>query len=458
MSETLTSSQVKELTTHYTYGTWRRQKGWTPLHVADAEDCYFTDGDGKKYLDFSAQLMCVTLGHKNRAIVQAIKDQADKLAYAGPGWATTIRAELSKLLLEVLPKGLEKFFFTTSGTEANEAAFKIARMVTGKTKIISRYRSYHGSTMGSIAATGDPRRWAMEPAGKIPGVIFAPEVNCYKCPILHTYPGCRIACVEYVEHMIRNESDVAAVIVEPVVGTNGVLVPPKEYLPRLRQICDTHNVLLIADEVMSGWCRTGKWFAVDNWNVHPDILTTAKGITNAAIPLGLCATTARIASYFDEHFFSHGHTYEAHPLTLAPAVASINEMKRLKLNDRANQMGAYLGQQLAALKSKHPSIGDVRGIGLFWAVELVKNQKTKEPFNTGEDKVAGRPMLVDKVAAHCMSNGVYIQAWMSHFVIAPPLIISKEDIDRGVAALDEALTFADDEVQKEGTALTAANR
>lgn len=458
MPNTLSPSEVKELTTHYTYGTWRRQKGWAPLYVVDAEDCQFTDGDGKKYLDFSAQLMCVTLGHKNRAVVQAIKDQAEKLAYVGPGWATDVRAELSKLLVEVLPKGLEKFFFTTSGTEANEAAFKIARMVTGKTKIISRYRSYHGSTMGSIAATGDPRRWAMEPAGKIPGVIFAPEVNCYKCPILHTYPGCGIACVEYVEHMIANESDVAAVIIEPVVGTNGVLVPPKEYLPRLRQICDARAVLLIADEVMSGWCRTGKWFAVDNWNVQPDILTTAKGITNAAIPLGLCATTAKIASYFDERFFSHGHTYEAHPLTLAPAIASINEMKRLKLNERATQMGAYLGQKLTALKAKHPSIGDVRGIGMFWAVELVKDQEAKTPFNTGEDKVAGRPMLVDKVAARAMGNGVYIQAWMSHFVIAPPLIISKEEIDRGVAVFDEALSLADAEVQRNEPALTAANK
>jgi len=448
MTQTLSSLQVKELTTHYTYGTWRRQKGWAPLYIVDAEDCHFVDADGKKYLDFSAQLMCVTLGHKNRAVVKAIQDQAERLAYIGPGWATEVRAELSQLLLEVLPRGLEKFFFTTSGTEANEAAFKIARMVTGKTKIISRYRSYHGSTMGSIAATGDPRRWAMEPAGKIPGVIFAPEVNCYQCPIGHTYPGCAIACAEYVEHMIENESDVAAVIVEPVVGTNGVLVPPKEYMPRLRQICDAHGVLLIADEVMTGWCRTGKWFAVDHWNVVPDILTTAKGITNAAIPLGLCATTAKVASYFDDHFFSHGHTYEAHPLTLAPAVASIHEMKRLKLNERANEVGAYLGQKLSALKQRHPSIGEVRGLGMFWAVELVKNQTTKAPFNTYADKVSSKPLLVDKVAARAMSNGVYIQAWVSHFVIAPPLIISREDIDRGVAVLDEALTLADAEVDR----------
>jgi taurine---2-oxoglutarate transaminase len=447
MTDHLSPTQIRDLTTRYTYGTWRRQKGWSPLPIVDAEDCHFVDAEGKRYLDFSAQLMCVTLGHKNRAVVEAIAEQARKLAFIGPGFATEVRAELSKLLIEVLPEGLDKFFFTTSGTEANEAAFKIARMATGKTKIISRYRSYHGSTMGSIAATGDPRRWAMEPAGKIPGVIFAPEVNCYKCPIGHTYPACNIACAEYVEHMIENESDVAAVIVEPVVGTNGVLIPPKEYMPRLRKICDDHQVLLIADEVMTGWCRTGKWFAMDHWNVVPDILTTAKGITNAAIPLGLCATTGKIASYFDDHFFSHGHTYEAHPLTLAPAIASINEMKRLKLAERATEVGAYLGQRLNELKPRHRSIGDVRGIGMFWAVELVKNQKTKAPFNTGSDKIAGKTLLVDRVASRMMSQGVYIQAWMSHFVIAPPLIITKSDIDHGVAALDEALSIADEEAE-----------
>jgi taurine--2-oxoglutarate transaminase len=446
MTEPLSSSQISDLTSRYTYGTWRRQKGWAPLPIVDAEDCYFVDAEGKRYLDFSAQLMCVTLGHKNRAVIDAIAEQARKLAFIGPGFATEVRAELSQRLLEVLPPGLEKFFFTTSGTEANEAAFKIARMVSGKTKIISRYRSYHGSTMGSVAATGDPRRWAMEPAGKIPGVIFAPEVNCYKCPIGHTYPGCNIACAEYVEHMIENESDVAAMIVEPVVGTNGVLVPPKEYMPRLRKICDDHQVLLIADEVMSGWCRTGKWFAMDHWNVVPDILTTAKGITNAAIPLGLCATTGKIASYFSDHFFSHGHTYEAHPLTLAPAIASIKEMKRLNLPQRATEVGAYLGEKLSALKPRHPSIGEVRGIGMFWAVDLVKNQTTKSPFNTGLDKVSGKPLLVDRVAARAMANGVYVQAWLSHFVIAPPLIITREQIDDGVAALDGALDIADAEL------------
>jgi taurine--2-oxoglutarate transaminase len=211
MPTTFLSEQTSALTKQLNYGTWRFQKSWNPLHIVDAEGCFFVDASGRRYLDLSSQLMCVNLGHKNQAVIEAIAEQARKLPYVSPGYATDARAELSQLLLEVLPEGLTKFFFTTSGTEANEAAFKIARMYTGKTKIIARYRSYHGSTMGSIAATGDPRRWAMEPGGKGQGFLFAPEVNCYLCPIKHTYPGCNVACVDYIEHMIENESDVAAV-------------------------------------------------------------------------------------------------------------------------------------------------------------------------------------------------------------------------------------------------------
>src|ERR1700735_4578894 len=441
--EQLSSQEVVDATRQLNYGTWRYQKGWTPLHIVDAKDCHFIDSAGKRYLDFSAQLMCVNLGHKNPTVIEAIVEQARTLPYMAPGYATTVRAELSQLLLEVLPKGLVKFFFATSGTEANEAAMKIARMFTGKTKIIARSRSYYGSTMASIAATGDPRRWPMEPGGKGQGIIFAPEVNCYSCPIKHEYPGCNIACADYLEHMIENESDVAAVIVEPVVGTNGVLVPPPEYFPRLRKICDRHNVLLIADEVMSGWGRTGKWFAVDHWNVKPDILVTAKDITSAYVPLGLCATSARIAEYFDDHYFAHGHTYEAHPMTLAPAVATIEEMQRLKLVERAAELEPYVREKLEALKAKHPSVGDVRGLGLFFAVELVKNRETKQPFNTMRDKVEGKPLVVDQIAAKMMADGVAQQAWVSHFVIAPPLIVTKEELDFGIDALDRHLAIAD---------------
>jgi len=442
----MTSEQIVEITSKHTYGTWRYQKGWKPLHIVDAEGCYFTDSSGKNYLDFSAQLMCSNLGHKNKAVIKSIADQAEKLSFIAPGFTTDVRAELSKLLLEVLPEGLEKFYFSTSGTEANEAAIKIARMYTGKYKIISRYNSYHGSTAASIAATGDPRRWAVEPAGKIDGVIFAPECNCYRCPLGHSYPDCNMACADYIEHMIKNEGNVAAVMIEPVVGTNGILVPPREYLPKLRKICDDNNVLLIADEVMSGWGRTGKWFAVDNWSIKPDILTTAKGITSAYVPLGLTATTMKIADYFNDHYFAHGHTYEAHPLTLAPAIAAIKEIKRLNLIERSAKMGVYLNKKLEDLKTKHKSIGDVRGIGLFWAIELVKSKKTKEPFNTKEDKIKGNKLMVDKVTAEMMKNGVYMQGWISHFVIAPPLIISEDEIDAAIGALDTALTIVDSEV------------
>jgi len=442
----LTTEEIVELSARYTYGTWRFQKNWKPMHLADAEGCWFTDGNGKKYLDFSAQLMCVSLGHKNRAVIDAIKEQAEKLPFAAPGFATEARAELCQALLEVLPKGLEKFYFSTSGTEANEAAIKIARMYTGKYKIISRYNSYHGSTAAAIAATGDPRRWFVEPSGKIDGVIFAPEVNCYRCPIKHTYPGCGIACADYIEHMIKNENNVAAIILEPVVGTNGVLVPPDEYFPKLRKICDENNVLIIADEVMSGWSRTGKWFAVDHWGIVPDILTTAKGITSAYVPLGLTATTNKIAEYFNDHFFAHGHTYEAHPMTLYPAVAAINEMKRLDLNNRSRIMGDYLQSKLLELKEKHACIGDVRGLGLFRCVELVKNRVTKEPFNTKNEKFEGKPLMVDKISAELMKNGLYLQSWVSHFIIAPPLIITEEEIDFAIDKLDSALMIADKEV------------
>lgn len=448
--ESLSSPEVVDSTKRLNYGTWRMQKNWSPLHVVDAEGCYFTDANGKRYLDFSSQLMCVNLGHKNPAVMDAIAKQAQTLPYIAPGYATTVRAELSRLLLEVLPEGLVKFFFTTSGTEANEAAIKIARMFTGKTKIIARYRSYHGSTSASIAATGDPRRWPLEPGAKGQGVIFAPEVNCYCCPIRHQYPGCDIACADYIEHMIANESDVAAVLVEPVVGTNGVLAPPPDYFPRLRKICDRHGVLLIADEVMTGWGRTGRWFAMEHWNVKPDILVTAKGITSAYVPLGLCATTARIAAYFDDHYFAHGHTYEAHPMTLAPAIATIREMQRLKLVERSCAMGQYLGDRLRALMESHPSIGDVRGLGLFWAVDLVQNRKTKQPFHTMQDKLSGKPLLVDQIAAQMMNQGVAIQPWISHLVLAPPLIVEKADIDFAISRLDAALAVADRAAEAKG--------
>ncbi len=438
------SDPVVETTTQNTYGTWRYQKGWKPLHIVDAEGCYFTDASGKKYLDFSSQLMCSNLGHKNHAVIEAICDQARKLSYIAPSFTYDARADLTKLLLEVFPRGLEKFFFTTSGTEAVEAAIKIARLYTGRYKIISRYRSYHGSTGGSIAATGDFRRIPIEPVGKIDGVVFAPDMDPYRSPFGVEFGNRAEASANYVEHMIKNEGNVAAILVESVVGTNGVLVPPKDYLPRLREIATKHDVLLIADEVMSGWGRTGEWFAINHWKVIPDILTTAKGITGAYVPLGVTATTRRISDYFESHYFALGHTYEAHPMTLAPAIAAINEYRRLDLINAARRQGQYLGSRLKELMPRHPSVGDVRGLGLFWAVELVKNRETKQPFFEAEEKLAGKVSVIDKIAADMMNNGVFVQSWLSHFVVAPPLIVTKEEIDEGVRALDASLKIADE--------------
>ena len=432
-----------EITAKHTYGTWRYQKGWRPLHITKAEGCYFWDKSGKRYLDLSAQLMCSNLGHQNAAVVEAICKQARDLAFISPAFTCDVRAEVALKLLEVMPPGLDKFFFATSGTEANEAAIKIARMVTGKSKIIARYTSYHGSTAAAIAATGDLRRWFAEPTGKIPDVLHGPETNCYRCPLGQSYPSCGVACADYIAYMIENERDVAAVILEPIVGTNGVLVPPREYLPKLADICKRRGVLMIADEVMTGWGRTGDWFAVNHYGVVPDILTTAKGITSAMAPLGVVATTRAVADHFDDHFFAHGHTYEAHPLTLAPAIAAIDEYRRLDLLARARAKGEILGAKLRALADLHPAIGDVRGMGLFWAIDLVRDRKTKAPFNVPEDKAQRRPMVVDEVSGDLMKRGVFALAWISHLVLAPPLIIDDAQIDEAVDALHASLALAD---------------
>ncbi|MCP3921367.1 MAG: aspartate aminotransferase family protein [Desulfobacterales bacterium] len=428
----------------HNYGTWSVQKDWNPLHIVDAEGCYFTDSNNNNYLDFSSQAVCSNLGHKNQNIIDAIAKQAENLSYVAPWFTTNIRAELSKLLVEVYPDGLNKFFFSTSGTEANEAAFKIARMYTGKYKIISRYSSYHGSTPGSISATGDLRRWTHEKYSKTDGFIFGPECNCYRCPFNLDQDSCNVQCVEYFDYMLRNEMNVAAIIIEPIVGTNGVLIPPDNYLPRLREICSKHNVLLIFDEVMTGWGRTGEWFACKHWNTIPDIITTAKGSTSAYAPLGITATSEKIASFFDDNMFSHGHTYESHPLLLATAKATIEEMIRLNINQNSTEMGIYLGKALKILKNKHKSIGDIRGKGLFWAVEIVKDLKTKIPFNTPMDKYENRNILTNQICKEMMNNGVYMFSWISHFILAPPLIISKKDIDFAVSVFDKCLNIADE--------------
>ncbi len=442
--------QAVKLMADHTYGTWRAQKGWkSPLFIAKAEGVYFYDDKGKPYLDFSSQLMCSNLGHGNRAIIDAICEQAKKIPYISPGFICEAKARATEALLDVMPEGLDQFFFSTSGTEANEAAVKILRQyMAPKYKVISRYHSYHGATAVGVSLTGDPRRFYAERARcTVPGIVFAPDAYCYRCPFGLEYPGCSIQCAEYVDYMIKEEGNVAAVFVEPVVGTNGKLVPPPEYFPRLRKICDENGVLLVADEVMSGWYRTGPAWALDNWDVKPDILTTAKGCTGAYAPVGITATTKEIKGFFEETVMCHGHTYAMHPLVLSAIPAAVEEYKKLMATGLPQRVSKHIEKRLRELMENHKCIGDVRGIGHFWGVEIVKNRQTKERFNIKADKFV-KPLMTNKIAAEALKRGLYIHNWYDHFTVAPPLIVTEKEVDKGVEIFDEVLKIADKEVEE----------
>ena len=431
----------------HTYGTWRAQRGWkSPLFISGAKGVYFYDDSDKRYLDFSSQLMCTNLGYGNKAVVDAISEQAGKLPYIGPGFSCEARVKAVQALLKVMPQ--DRFFFSTSGTEANEAAVKILRLYKSPAyKIISRYRSYHGATAVGASLTGDPRRWCTELARTtVPGVIFGPDPHCYRCPFGLRYPSCGVECARYLDYMIGEEGNVAAIFVEPVVGTNGIIVPPKEYYPMVREICDENDVLLVADEVMSGWYRTGKWFAIEHWGVRPDILTTAKGCTGAYAPVGITATSERIKDHFEENFFCHGHTYAMHPLVLAAIPPTIKEYKKLAASGLPARVSKHIKKRLDELYDEHPCVGEVRGLGHFWAVEIVKNRKTKKPFNVKADEFT-KPLMTGKMAGEALKRGLYVHSWYDHFTVAPPLIITEEEIDDGINILSDVLKMADQEVE-----------
>jgi taurine---2-oxoglutarate transaminase len=451
-----TDAKIKELTDH-TYGTWSRQSAWaTPLLITDAEGVYFYDDKGKSYLDFSSQLMCSNLGHKNRAVIEAIIKQAEKLPYIAPGFANEAAMAAVEALRTVMPSGLNKFFFSTSGTEANEAALKMVRQSKAPAyKVISRYHSYHGATPAGAAFTGDPRRWFAEQARcVVPGVRFAPDNYCYRCPFDLTYPDCKIQCARYLDYMIKEEGNVAAIIVEPVVGTNGRIVPPPEYYPILRQICDENDVLLIADEVMSGWFRTGKAFAMENWDVTPDILTTAKGSTAAYTPAGITVSSDMVAEYFEKELFCHGHTYAYHPMAASAIPAAIAEYKKLFNSGLPQKASRHLQEKLYELGENHICVGDVRGIGHFWALEIVKNRKTKEPFDRKVDKLSGKALMTAQIAGDAMKQGLYMAAWYDTLVIAPPLIITEDQIDEAVDILDRSLKIGDQQAVETDVAVS----
>jgi taurine--2-oxoglutarate transaminase len=444
-------SEILPLALEHGFWTWSAQAKVTPIPVKRAKGVYFWDVNDKRYLDFNSMTMCVNIGHGDERVIAAIQQQAAKLPYAAPGMATKPRAMLGKLLAEITPAGLNHFLFTLGGADANENAMKIARAVSGRHKILSRYRSYHGATAGAMAATGDPRRVAWEPL-LMPGVVHFLDPYRYRSTFHRTNPGISEAdfCQDYLNHLeeiiqYEGAETIAAILLESVTGTNGIIIPPEGYLPGVRALCDQYGILLIADEVMSGFGRTGKWFAVDHWNVCPDLMTMAKGLTSAYAPLGAVGMNDEIAAYFNEHVFESGLTYTAHPLSLAAAIANIRVMQEDRLVEHASEMGTVLHHMLTDLGEQHPSVGEVRSIGLFGIIELVRDRTTKEPLTPWN---ASSPVMA-AFRKYCLDAGLYLYTHWHTVLVIPPLPITEAQLAEGFAVLDEALKITDDAVNTE---------
>ncbi|MDD5467649.1 MAG: aminotransferase class III-fold pyridoxal phosphate-dependent enzyme [Anaerolineales bacterium] len=429
----------------HSFWTWSAQGKVTPIPVTRAKGVYFWDADGKRYLDFNSMTMCVNIGHGDERVINAIAEQARQLPYAGPPMATRPRAVLGKLLAEITPGNLDKFLFTLGGADANENAIKLARAYTGRHKILARYRSYHGATAGAMAATGDPRRVAWEP-NLMGGVVHFLDPYRYRSTLHRTTPEISEAdfALDYLNHLeeiilYEGPQTIAAILLETVTGSNGVIIPPEGYLQGVRALCDRYGILMIADEVMSGFGRTGKWFAVEHWNVVPDLMTMAKGLTSAYAPLGAVAMRPEIAEYFNERTFQSGLTYNAHPISLAAAIANIQVMREDRLVEWSAAMGPVLRRHLSDLGEQHPSVGDVRSIGLFGVIELVRDRNTKEPmapFN-------GSSPEMNRLRKELLDHGLYAYTHWHTVLVIPPLIINEEQLAEGFAILDKALEITD---------------
>ncbi len=434
------------------FHSWSYQPAQSPPRVVSAKGVRFTTEDGRERLDFSSCFVSHSIGHQDPRVIDAICEQAQTLTSFAPSMSTKPRAMLAKMFAEITPGDLSRSFISLGGTEANEAAIKICHQYTGKRKIITRYRSYHGGTATSMSlSAGDARSWAQVMGGT--EMIQVPQPYCYRCMFGQSYPSCDLQCVKYIDEAIELEGGddkVAGIIFEPVTGANGIIVPPKEYFPMLREICDKHGVLMIADEVMTGFGRTGEWFAMNHWDVVPDIMALAKGMTCGYLPLGATVVRKHIGDKFKEQFFSHGATYAGHALGCATAIALIPIYQTDNLIENSKNMGTYLLEKAQELKEKHPCVGDVRGLGLFVGLELVKNQKSKEPMVPVGGKI--RPGMNPKleVAKKLGELGMMAMAANPGSVIAmaPPLIITKDEIDEGVAIMDQALEVADAYAEK----------
>jgi taurine--2-oxoglutarate transaminase len=431
----MTGDEMVALTRRHTLFEWSAQSQVDPIPVARASGIHFWTPEGKRYIDFNSQLMCVNIGHGDPRVVRAIQRQAETLAYANPFMATEPRARLGATLARITPGDIDTFFFTNGGAEANENAIKIARLFTGRHKILARYRSYHGGTAGSMMLTGDPRRWASEPG--MPGVVH----------VLDPYHGVQRGwdsadeALASLEEVIQLEGPhtIAAFFLESVTGTNGILVPPPGYMQGVRALCDKYGILMVADEVMSGFGRTGRWFAIEHFDVVPDLITMAKGLTSAYVPLGAVGMRRHIAEHFHDRVFSGGLTYNSHPLACAAALATIAVYEEDGLVERARQMGEVMARLHVDLQSRHPSVGAVRSLGLFGIVELVRNRTTREPmapFNGSSDEMKA-------LGRFFRQEGLYTFVRWNTFFTNPPLCITEADMREAFAIIDRGLEITD---------------
>jgi taurine--2-oxoglutarate transaminase len=442
----LTNDEILSLSKEHVFYTWSAQARVNPIAVKRAKGVYFWDLDDKRYLDFNSMTMCVNIGHGDERVIKAMQDQVAELPYAAPGMTTKARALASKMVAEITPRqALTKVLFTLGGADANENAIKLARGYTGRHKILTRYRSYHGATAGAMAATGDPRRVIWEP-NLMTGVVHFLDPYRYRSTFHRTNPDISEEdftrdYLNHLEEIIQYEGPqtIAAILMESVTGTNGVIIPPEGYMQGVRALCDTYGILMIADEVMSGFGRTGKWFAVDHWDVVPDMITMAKGLTSAYAPLGAVAMKPQIAAAFNEHAYESGLTYTSHPVSLAAAIANISVMRDDRIVEHGAGMGKILKRMLTDLGEAHASVGEVRNIGLFGIIELVKDRKTKEPMAPWN----GSSPEMSALKKYCLDHGLFLYTHWHTVLIIPPLIVTEEQLKEGFEVLDQALEITD---------------
>jgi len=437
-SSAMTGEEIVDLCRKHTIFEWSAQSAVDPIPVAHAKGVYFWTPEGKRFIDFNSQLMCVNIGHGDERVINAIKEQSAALAYANPFMATEVRARLGAKLAEITPGDIDAFFFTNGGAESVENAVRIARLFTGRHKIGARYRGYHGGTAGALTLTGDPRRWAAEPG--IPGVFRIPDFYHGIQRGFDTTEEVLARTAEVLE--LEGPNTIAALLVEPVTGTNGILIPPDGYLQGLRDLCDKFGILLIADEVMAGFGRTGAWFAIDNWKVIPDLMTMAKGLTSAYIQLGAVGMRRHIADHFQKNVFYGGLTYNSHPVACAAALATIAVYEEDNLIEGARSMGEVMRGLLEDLQSRHPSVGATRNIGLFGIVELIRNRATREPmaaFNSASPEMQA-------LAKYFRQEGLYTIVRWNTFFTNPPLCITENELREAFAIIDKGLEITDQAV------------